>query len=108
VGWLPASWAWIISSAGERIRRLGDVGVTLDGSGLASGVMGMDHLVRTMHRAVRATLPAIIRMATLTPARIVGLDAEIGSLEIGKRADLVVLNESLEVEAVYIGGEQIL
>ena len=84
---------------------MGDVGVTLDGTGLASGVMGMDHLIRTMRRATMAPLPEIIRMATLTPARIIRLDHEIGSLDVGKRADLVVLNESLEVEAVYINGE---
>jgi N-acetylglucosamine-6-phosphate deacetylase len=90
---------------GERIRRKGDVGVTLDGTGLASGVMGMDHLVRTMHNAVKATLPAILRCASLTPARIIGLDSEIGSIEIGKRADFVVLNDRLEIEAVYLGGE---
>lgn len=91
---------------GELIRRNGNVGTTMDGLGLASGVMGMDHLVQTMVNATGADLPEVIRMATLTPARILGLSNEIGSLAIGLRADFVVLSNSLHVEAVYIAGKR--
>lgn len=43
-------------------------------------------------------------MASLTPARIAGFDGEIGSIEVGKRADLVVLDADLQVRQVYAGG----
>lgn len=46
-------------------------------------------------------------MATLTPARILGLQEEVGQLAVGLRADLVVLNDSLHVEQVYVGGERV-
>jgi N-acetylglucosamine-6-phosphate deacetylase len=92
---------------GERIRRLDGVGVTLDGKALASGVMGMDHCVRTFHRLTGVPLPEVIRMASLTPARILGVDREYGSLESSKRADLVVLDAELNVRQVYIGGRAI-
>lgn len=92
---------------GERVRRLSDVGVTLDGTALASGVMGMDHCVRTLLRATGAPLPDVIRTATLTPARIVGLDRALGSIEPGKRADFVVLDRELTVRQVYVGGERV-
>ncbi len=92
---------------GERIRRFDRAGVTLDGTGLASGVMGMDHCVRTMAHATKAPLHEIIRMASLTPAKIVGLDRTIGSIAIGKRADLVVLDAAMNVEQVYVGGRQV-
>ena len=42
---------------GERVRKLDGVGVTLDGTALASGAMGMDHCVRTMHRVASIPLP---------------------------------------------------
>jgi N-acetylglucosamine-6-phosphate deacetylase len=91
---------------GEPIRRVDDVGMTLDGLALASGVMGMDTGVRTM-MSLTATLYEAIEMASLTPARIAGLDADRGSIEVGKRADFVVLNLQYQVKEVYIGGERV-
>src|SRR5687768_18019862 len=42
-------------------------------------VRGMDFMVRHMHQQAGLDLPAAVRMATLTPATIVGLQHEIGS-----------------------------
>ena len=42
-----------------------------------------------------------VKAATLTPAKAIGLEGEIGSIEPGKRADLVVLDKDLEIVAVY-------
>ena len=41
-----------------------------------------------------------LRSATLTPARSLGFDKDIGSLEVGKLADLVVLDANI-VEDIY-------
>ena len=42
-----------------------------------------------------------VKAASLVPARAIGLDGEIGSIAPGKRADLVVLDENLDIAAVY-------
>jgi len=89
---------------GEPILRRDGVGLMPDGKALASGVVGMDHCVRTFHRLTGAPLPKAVRMASLTPARIAGCDREIGSIEVGKRADFVVLDVELSVRQVYIDG----
>jgi N-acetylglucosamine-6-phosphate deacetylase len=105
---LPDGEYWFgAEGSGERVRKLDGVGVTLEGTALASGVMGMDCAVRTMHQAAGVALPEAVRMASLTPARILGLDGEVGSLEVGKRADLVVLDSELNVRQVYVGGERV-
>jgi N-acetylglucosamine-6-phosphate deacetylase len=68
--------------------------------------MGIDHMVRTFHRLTGVSLPEVVRMATLTPARIAGHDHELGSLDAGKFADLVVLDHGLNVRGVYVNGER--
>ena len=83
----------------------GKVGWAPNGS-LASSIMGMDHMVRHMMENSSATLPEVIRMASLTPAERTGIFKQTGSLELGKRADILILNSCLEVQRVFVGGEE--
>jgi N-acetylglucosamine-6-phosphate deacetylase len=92
---------------GEPILRQDGVGVMPDGRALASGVVGMDHCVRTFHRLTGVPLAQVVRMASLTPARIAGWDHEVGSIRVGKRADLVVLDRDLCVRRVFVDGREV-
>lgn len=89
---------------GEPLIKRDGVGLMPDGKALASSVEGMDHMIRTFQRSTGRPLWEVVRMASLTPAKIAGCDGELGSLEAGKRADVVVLNETLDVRRVWIDG----
>jgi N-acetylglucosamine-6-phosphate deacetylase len=43
-------------------------------------------------------------MASLNPARLLGIAHEVGMIEEGKRADLVVLDEEGKVRLTLVGG----
>lgn len=92
---------------GEPLVKRDGVGITIDGKALASSVQGMDHMVRTFWRLTNAPVWDVIRMASLTPARIAGVDREFGSLEKGKRADVLILSPRLEVQRVFVDGVEI-
>ncbi|MEZ5384798.1 MAG: N-acetylglucosamine-6-phosphate deacetylase [Prosthecobacter sp.] len=77
------------------------------GHGLASSVVGLDHMVRTMKKNTSASLPDAVRMASLTPAERVGIAKKCGSLEAGKQADVLVLNRRLEVKQTFISGVEV-
>lgn len=47
---------------------------------------------------------AALKSCTINPARVIGADAEIGSIAVGKAADLVFVDENLEIKRVYING----
>lgn len=81
----------------------GRVGWAEDGA-LASSVQGMDHMVRHMAANSSASLPEVIRMASLTPARLGGIARDCGSIEIGKRADLLLLTPKLHIHQVHLAG----
>ncbi len=48
-----------------------------------------------------------VQMASYNPARDLGIEKWIGSIDIGKKANLVVVDDAFAVQAVYIEGEQI-
>lgn len=50
--------------------------------------------------------PDAIRMASLTPASLIGIQDRKGSLAIGKDADIVVASQDLSVESVYLKGKR--
>lgn len=103
----PGEYLFGPLDGGEPIYSDGAVGLMPDQTSLASSIRGMDFMVRHLHQAVGVDLATTVRMASLTPARIAGLDQEIGSLEEGKRADAVVLDNDLNVRRVMVAGEML-
>ena len=75
---------------------------------LADGTIAgsASNLYSCMRNAIDFGIPVAeaINAATITPARQLGRDSEIGSIEEGKLADFVVCDEALRRKAVYIGG----
>jgi N-acetylglucosamine-6-phosphate deacetylase len=67
--------------------------------------------VITMHDAVKQMLllgfsdAEVSKMASTNPARLLGLEKNYGSIEAGKRADLVALDKDRNVRLTIIGGK---
>ena len=102
----PGRYRFGSAADGEWIESDGRVGFVPGGGALASSVVGLDTMVRHMKAVTTASLPEVIRMASLTPAERAGVAAEVGSLAPGKRADVLVLNRRLRVQRVFSGGEE--
>jgi N-acetylglucosamine-6-phosphate deacetylase len=60
--------------------------------------------IRTMVERCGVPLAEAVAMASLVPARSLGLGADRGSLEVGKRADLIRLGPDWSIKGVWIGG----
>ena len=103
----PGMYTFGPLDGGEPFYSDGSVGLLPDSPNLASSVRGMDFMVRHMHRQVGLELPAAVRMASLTPATIIGLQDDLGSLTPGKRADLLFLDAGLEIRRVFVDGQPI-
>ena len=46
-----------------------------------------------------------VQMASLTPAKVLGIDDKKGSLETGKDADIVVMDRNYDIDMTIIAGE---
>ena len=77
----------------------------VDGRGLAGSTLTMIRAVQTAVEQAEIPLVDAVYMATLNPARQLGRDAEFGSLEKGKRADLVWFDNRYRVRGVWLDGE---
>ena len=78
-----------------------------DRSAFAGSVATADRLVRTMVSMAGVPLEDAIKMMTLTPARIMHLDSQMGSLEAGKNADLVIFDKDINVLYTIIAAKTI-
>lgn len=89
---------------GRTITRAGGR-LTLDDGTLAGADLDMISAVRFVHRELGLTLEEALRMASLYPAQSIRIDHTHGRLEPGFVANIVHLDDSLEVDHVWINGD---
>ena len=76
-----------------------------DRSALAGSIATMDRLIKTMVRVVDVPLQDAMRMASETPARIMGIYDRKGSIQRGKDADILLLDSDINLRGVFSMGE---
>ena len=76
-----------------------------DHSALAGSLATMDVLVRTMVKKANIPLEDAVRMASETPARLIGVSDRKGALAKGLDADIVILDKELNVRCVWSMGK---
>lgn len=70
--------------------------ILADGT-LAGSVLRMPQAIQNMVRFTDCTLADAIDMATINPAKVLGFTSRKGSIEVGKDADIVIMDEEFEV-----------
>ncbi len=79
------------------------VGFMPDMSSFAGSVACANQLIRTMLR-IHTPLYEAVKMMSLNPARLLHLDHLIGSIEVGKKADILLFDNQIEMKYVYVDG----
>jgi N-acetylglucosamine-6-phosphate deacetylase len=72
---------------------------------LAGSHLTLDNACRNLMQHTGYGLCHAIRMASLNPAKLLGMDDEIGSLEPGKKANLILIDDTVRVKTVILEGE---
>ena len=89
---------------GARSVEVQDGAVRLPDGTLAGSATPLDACMRAFS-AMTGAVEEAIDAVTSTPARLLGLDDGRGALVAGGRADVVLLDDELEVQATLVGGE---
>lgn len=80
------------------------VGMLLDHTAFAGSSTLINQMLPILTGPVGIPLPEAVRMATLTPARVIGLDDQKGSLAPGKDADIAIFNDDFTVWRTLVAG----
>ena len=67
----------------------------------------MDRAFRNFGKHTGASVEDLFRMAATTPARMIGADKCVGSIVPGKWANIVILDEELQLQKVFLRGEEV-
>jgi N-acetylglucosamine-6-phosphate deacetylase len=86
------------------LRVRGGVARLVDGRTIAGSTLTMDAALRRAVQEVGVPMEDAVAAASTTPASAIGIGGRTGSIEPGKAADLVVLDDDLEVVAVMAAG----
>ena len=74
---------------------------------IASSISTLRVMVKNMVQRIGVSISEALTMATLNPARIIGVDDRKGSLGPGKDADLVVTDTDFNVQRVFVRGREV-
>lgn len=95
--------------AGMKVIVSGGKALTTDGA-LAGSTLSLLDGVKNLARFADIPFATALRCATYTPARMVGIDGEVGSLKVGLRADIIIARETdgdVKIESVIKNGKTV-
>lgn len=75
-----------------------------DHSALTGSVASGIRLLQVMVEKAGVSVADAVRMAATNPARLMGIDDRVGSIERGKAADLILFDDRFRLQSVWIGG----
>lgn len=90
-----------------KIQRDGDKLTTPDGT-LAGSCLTMLDAVKNTVKMCGIPLAEAVEMASTTPAKMLGIDHEVGSIAAGQQANFMLLDEHLHIAQLWLHGESTL
>jgi N-acetylglucosamine-6-phosphate deacetylase len=82
-----------------------ETGCFMQDGTLAGSMLTMNRAVENFYKNTDASLREVLNMVSLNPARTMGIDDRKGSLEVGKDADVVVMNKDFSVDCTIVEGK---
>lgn len=77
----------------------------LESGSIAGSTLDLQRAVYNMVTYLQVPLNQAVKMASLNPAKAINMDKDLGSIEIGKDANLILFDRDIEIQKVFIKGE---
>lgn len=89
---------------GQPLHKEGIKCIMPDGT-IAGSVLKLNEAVYNLYNNSNLELYEAVKCASLNPAKALGEDGEIGSIKVGKRADMIIADEKFNISMTILGGE---
>jgi len=90
---------------GQRVVIEDGVAYMPDKSSFGGSIATADRLVRTMWLKAEVPLTEAVKMITLTPARLLGVDGMLGCISPGAQADILLFNDNVDIMLIMKKGK---
>jgi N-acetylglucosamine-6-phosphate deacetylase len=97
-------WVGVKLEKENGVARLADMGPDVDGA-ISSSCWPLKKGVQNIMNELGVSMKDAFRLGSLNPAIAAGIDNELGSLQAGKRADLIVIDEDINLFMTMVGGK---
>ena len=74
--------------------------------GLCGSKLTMDVACRNLMTHTNCGIAQAFLMASTNPAKVIGMDGDIGTIAVGKKANLVLVDDTFRVDTVFLGGKR--
>ena len=91
---------------GQKVFVTGQRAVLEDGT-IAGSVLTMDRGIYNYAQNLHIPVWQAVECATRTPARAIGMEKDLGSIEVGKMADITVFDENVHITITFCAGKEI-
>ena len=97
---------YILGSQNNGLNIIVEDGVAklMDKTAFAGSTATTDRLLKVMTKIAEVPLLQAVKMLTLTPAKVIGVDTHKGSIVTGKDADIVVFDKDINISMVIVDG----
>ena len=89
---------------GQKVFVTGNLATLSDGT-IAGSVATMNSVIKNFRDNTGWNVAACVELATKNPAVELKIFDRLGSLEVGKAADIVLFDDDINIKAAYIGGK---
>ena len=97
----------IYDLGGQKVKKEGKRCTLVEGGNLAGSVSNVFDCMKTAVQLMKIPFKKAILASTINPAKSLGVEKELGSISVGKRADYLILDNDFNLKAVYQSGREI-
>lgn len=90
--------------SGKRCIKQGNSATVIETGRRSGSVVGLDVIARTFQAITGCTINEIVQMAAVNPSILAKVSNLKGTLEVGKDADICIMNHALEAQMTFVSG----